>query len=1062
MDFEGFSFDDFKVTKIQIPCDNSNPPTGLTADVTTTALSAIINWNPIPSATYDLRYREIGASSWTEITDLATNTYTISGLVNDTDYEVQVSTRCTLASSIYSSSVNFTATACTGASISSFPYSESFEANFGLWNQGLNGTDDNIDWTRNSGGTPSITSGPTGPSGASNGNQYIFVESSSPNNPSKKAFLNSPCFELDGYENTELIFDYHMFGSTMGTLKVEVTNDNGLTYTSVFTVSGQQQTSASAAWTTQNINLNSYDGQTIKIRFSGTTGSSFASDIAVDNIKINANAVTLTTWYQDLDSDAFGNPSVSINAVSQPTGYVDNNTDCDDNDNTINPNTVWYVGVDTDGDGFFGSTTSVTQCTSPGAGYSTTAQTTNDCDDNDNTINPNTVWYIGVDNDGDGFFGSTTSVTQCSSPGAGYSTTAQTTNDCDDNDNTINPNTVWYIGVDTDGDGFFGSTTSVTQCTSPGAGYSTTAQTTNDCDDNDNTINPNTVWYIGVDTDGDGFFGSTTSVTQCSSPGAGYSTTAQTTNDCDDNDNTINPNTVWYIGVDTDGDGFFGSTTSVTQCSSPGAGYSTTPQTTNDCDDNDNTINPNTVWYVGVDTDGDGFFGSTTSVTQCTSPGAGYSTTPQTTNDCDDNDNTINPNTVWYIGVDTDGDGFFGSTTSVTQCSSPGAGYSTTPQTTNDCDDNDNTINPNTVWYVGVDTDGDGFFGSTTSVTQCTSPGAGYSTTPQTTNDCDDNDNTINPNTVWYIGVDNDGDGFFGSTTSVTQCSSPGAGYSTTPQTTNDCDDNDNTINPNTVWYVGVDTDGDGFFVSTTSVTQCTSPGAGYSTTPQTTNDCDDNDNTINPNTVWYVGVDNDGDGFFGSTTSVTQCSSPGAGYSTTPQTTNDCDDNDNTINPNTVWYVGVDTDGDGFFGSTNSVTQCSSPGAGYSTTPQTTNDCDDNDNTINPGAIDIPNDGIDQDCNGYDEKTLNIEVLDMNTIMVTPNPFSNYIKIILPKFKEYSSFDIKIFDLNGRLVYIKDVNNTSSSITIDGFENLEQAPYIIKVLNKKTGDVLIRRILKK
>ena len=134
----------------------------------------------------------------------------------------------------------------------------------------------------------------------------------------------------------------------------------------------------------------------------------------------------------------------------------------------------------------------------------------------------------------------------------------------------------------------------------------------------------------------------------------------------------------WYIGVDADADGFFGSTTSITQSASPGFGYSTTPPATPDCNDSDAAINPNTVWYIGLDTDGDTFFGSTTSVTQCTSPGDGYLTTLQTTDDCNDSDAAINPNTMWYLGLDADADGFFESITSVKQCTSPGDGYATT------------------------------------------------------------------------------------------------------------------------------------------------------------------------------------------------------------------------------------------------------------------------------------------------------------------------------------------------------------------------------------------------
>jgi hypothetical protein len=52
---------------------------------------------------------------------------------------------------------------------------------------------------------------------------------------------------------------------------------------------------------------------------------------------IDENCCTPVTWYADNDGDGFGNASLTISACTQPTGYVANNTDCNDNNNLVNP-----------------------------------------------------------------------------------------------------------------------------------------------------------------------------------------------------------------------------------------------------------------------------------------------------------------------------------------------------------------------------------------------------------------------------------------------------------------------------------------------------------------------------------------------------------------------------------------------------------------------------------------------------------------------------------------------------------------------------------------------------
>ncbi|MGI9527965.1 MAG: MopE-related protein, partial [Weeksellaceae bacterium] len=71
-----------------------------------------------------------------------------------------------------------------------------------------------------------------------------------------------------------------------------------------------------------------------------------------------------------------------------------------------------------------------------------------------------------------------------------------------------------------------------------------------------------------------------------------------------------------------------------------------------------------------------------------------------------------------------------------------------------------------------------------------------------------------------------------------------------------------------------------------------------------------------------------------------------------------DCNDNDDTIYPGAteIPYDGIDQDCDG-----SDLTDVDGDGFAYDV------DCNDNDATIYPGATEIPNDGIDQDCDGSD-----------------------------------------------------------------------------------------------
>ena len=82
-----------------------------------------------------------------------------------------------------------------------------------------------------------------------------------------------------------------------------------------------------------------------------------------------------------------------------------------------------------------------------------------------------------------------------------------------------------------------------------------------------------------------------------------------------------------------------------------------------------------------------------------------------------------------------------------------------------------------------------------------------------------------------------------------------------------------------------------------------------------------------------------------------------------------DCNDNDSTVSSEQEYFVDSDEDG---FGSTVTAMVCAStPPPGYSDNDE---DCDDTNENINPDASEIPDDGIDQDCDGVDDVTPTID----------------------------------------------------------------------------------------
>jgi len=256
-------------------------PSNLAAsNITQTTLS--LTWNAatdnVGVTAYEV-YQD--GSNIGSVTGTSTN---VSGLTANTSYNFTVYAKDAAGNISTSSNVaNATTLAnssggCTGG-VTSYPYAQGFENTLGNWTQA---STDDFDWSLGSGSTPSSD---TGPSSADEGSYYVYMESSSPNYSTKRAILNSPCFDLSGEAQATMTFKYHMYGaSTMGSLALEVSTDNGTSWSSVWSKSGNQGN----AWLSASLDLTAYLGGTVQFRFNGITGTTWQGDMAVDGFAISS------------------------------------------------------------------------------------------------------------------------------------------------------------------------------------------------------------------------------------------------------------------------------------------------------------------------------------------------------------------------------------------------------------------------------------------------------------------------------------------------------------------------------------------------------------------------------------------------------------------------------------------------------------------------------------------------------------------------------------------------------------------------------------------------------
>lgn len=228
---------------------------------------------------------------------------------------------------------------------------------------------------------------------------------------------------------------------------------------------------------------------------------------------------------------------------------------------------------------------------------------------------------------------------------------------------------------------------------------------------------------------------------------------------------------------------------------------------------------------------------------------------------------------------------------------------------------------------------------------------------------------------------------------------------------------------------------------------------------------------TITDCSILYY-PDQDGDGY-GDTniTGVANC------HQTIGMVNNnlDCNDNDSGINPDAseicdgldndcnslidenlpLFTFYRDSDNDGFGDLLTSIDTCQDvPIQGYVDNDL---DCNDSDNTISPDGIEIPNNGIDEDCNGEDLLVGVNNLSNSQTVHLFPNPVKSD---LIVQYQSKKDLTLQLFDYKGQLIKTQLLPSNKENATI-AFNAIPKGIYWVIVSDRDSGGYFFEKVIR-